>query len=162
LSISRCVLYLSAFLVTVFPATGQSVRAVLRAPTAALPSVQEEENLFSCQPDATTLCLNGGRFRVTASFSASPNLGGAAQAVALTDVTGYLWFFSADNVEIVVKVLDGCGVNGHYWVFVGGLTNVDVCLRVADTQTEGFTNYCNPSGTPFQPVQDTSAFPTCP
>ncbi|HEY8020464.1 MAG TPA: hypothetical protein VIH93_05160 [Thermoanaerobaculia bacterium] len=92
----------------------------------------------------------------------SPSLGGPAQVVSLTDDTGYLWFFSAENVEIVVKVLDGCGVNRHYWVFVGGLTNVDLCLRVADTQTEGFTNYCHPAGTPFQPVQDTSAFPTCP
>ncbi len=102
------------------------------------------------------------RFQVTASFAVSSTFAGPAQVVGLTDDTGYLWFFSQENVEIVVKVLDGCGVNGHYWVFIGGLTNVDLCLTVTDTQTGGFTLYCNPAGTPFQPVQDTSAFPTCP
>ncbi|MDP9122710.1 MAG: hypothetical protein M3O15_15295 [Acidobacteriota bacterium] len=92
----------------------------------------------------------------------STSFGGQAHVVDLTDDTGYLWFFSADNVELVVKVLNGCGVNGHYWVFAGGLTNVDFCMRVADTTTEGFTQYCNRPDTAFEPVEDTSAFASCP
>ena len=51
----------------------------------------------------------------------------------LTDDSGYLWFFDADNIELIVKVLDGCGVNNRYWVFAGGLTNVEVDIIVTDT-----------------------------
>ena len=36
------------------------------------------------------------------------------------------WFFQAENVEAVVKVLNGCGINDRYWVFAGGLTDVKV------------------------------------
>lgn len=140
------------------PVTGEAVDS---APRAMAPRAAPADTLFPCQPDAITLCLNQGRFEVTANF-VTGSTSGDAHVVGLTDDTGYLWFFSSDNVEIVVKVLNGCGVNGHYWVFAGGLTNVDVCLRVTDSQTAGFVLECNRPNTPFQPIQDTSAFPTCP
>jgi len=155
---TRSALFVSLSLGALSPATGE---ALASAPPAMAPRAAPADALFPCQPDARTLCLNQGRFEVTASFSTG-TMGGDAQVVGLTDDTGYLWFFSSDNVEIVVKVLDGCGVNGHYWVFAGGLTNLSVCLRVTDSQNAGFTLYCNRPNTPFQPVQDTSAFPTCP
>jgi hypothetical protein len=47
-------------------------------------------------------------------------------------------------------------------VFAGGLTNVQVVLRVVDTETTAVRHYFNPQVTPFQPVQDTTAFATCP
>jgi len=59
-------------------------------------------------------------------------------------------------------VLDGCGANGHYWVFAGGLTNVGVTLRIADTRTGQTRTYSNPLGTAFRPIQDTGAFASCP
>ena len=63
----------------------------------------------------------------------------------------------------LVKVLNGCGVNNHYWVFAGGLTNVRVVLTVEDTVAHvTHTNYVNPQGTAYAPIQDTSAFATCP
>jgi hypothetical protein len=155
---TRSALYVSVLLGLLSPAAGQAVDS---APPAMAPRAAPADVLFPCIPDDTTLCLNHGRFAVTASFSVSTTLGGAAHVVALTGDTGYLWFFSSDNVEIVVKVLDGCGVNGHYWVFAGGLTDVDVCLRVTD-QDGGFTLYCNRPNTPFKPIQDTAAFATCP
>ncbi|HXM78695.1 MAG TPA: hypothetical protein VOA00_05615, partial [Thermoanaerobaculia bacterium] len=65
-------------------------------------------------------------------------------------------------VEVVVKVLNGCGVNSRYWTFAGGLTDVNVILTVTDTQTGVVQTYVNPQGTPFEPIQDTSAFATCP
>lgn len=45
--------------------------------------------------------------------------------VVIVDI-GVFWFFIEDNVEIVIKVFDGCGVNGCYWVFVGGFIDVEV------------------------------------
>ena len=65
-------------------------------------------------------------------------------------------------MELIVKVLDGCGVNQRYWVFAGGLTNVQTVIPVRDTRTGISKTYINPQGTPFQPVQDTGAFVGCP
>jgi photosystem II stability/assembly factor-like uncharacterized protein len=110
-----------------------------------------------CVAGANTLCLNGGRFRVTAFFQ-SPGASGAATAVALTGDTGYFWFFSAGNVEIVLKVVDGRSFNSRFWVFAGGLTNVGVVITVTDTQSGAIQTYVNPQGVAFQPIQDTNAF----
>jgi hypothetical protein len=115
-----------------------------------------------CTPEATNLCLNQGRFKLTATFDAGGGNAGQAQAVKLTDDTGYLWFFAAANVEVVAKVIDGCGLGGHYWVFAGGLTNVAVVITVTDTQTGSTRTYTNPQDQAFQPLQDTAAFSTCP
>ncbi len=117
-----------------------------------------------CSSDATTLCLNGGRFSVKADWEVpSEGTSGHGTAVRLTPDSGYFWFFGASNVEVVAKVLDGChGDGGHYWVFAGGLTNVGVTLTITDKQTDQIRTYANPPGTPFQPIQDTSAFDTCP
>ena len=113
-----------------------------------------------CTPDAATLCLNGGRFEVKASW-ASPTASGVAQAVRLTADTGYFYFFDSSNVEAVVKVIDGCGFNQSFWVFAGGLTNLQATITVKDSRTGVVKTYKNPQGKPFQPVQDTSAFSTC-
>ncbi|HEY2294729.1 MAG TPA: serine protease [Thermoanaerobaculia bacterium] len=114
-----------------------------------------------CVPGDTTLCLGaGGRFKVEATFDTGSQQG-QAQAVKLTDETGYLWFFSASNVELVVKVLDACSYNQRFWVFAGGLTNVQVTLTVTDTVKGTVKTYNNPQGTAFQPIQDTGAFATC-
>ena len=109
-------------------------------------------------PCAQGLCLNGGRFQVTATWRKSDGTTGSGTPSLLTGDTGYFWFFGSDNIELVVKVLDGRGVNGHFWVFASGLTNVQVDLSVLDTSTHAVKTYQNPLGTAFQPIQDTSAF----
>ena len=63
---------------------------------------------------------------------------------------------------MVIKVLNGCGLNLRYWTFAGGLTDVNVVMTVTDTQTGAVKTYTNPQGAPFQPIQDTDAFATCP
>jgi hypothetical protein len=64
-------------------------------------------------------------------------------------------------VETVVKVLDACSFNQRFWVYAGGLTNVQVTLTVTDTVKGVVKTYTNPQGTAFQPIQDTNAFATC-
>lgn len=115
----------------------------------------------NCVPTSTAMCLLGDRFKVEATFQTANGNSGQAQAVKLTDDSGYLWFFAASNVEAIVKVLNGCALGNHYWVFAGGLTNVHTHIKVTDTQTGAFRTYENPLNTPFQPLQDTSALP-CP
>jgi hypothetical protein len=83
--------------------------------------------------------------------------------VPLTADTGYFWFFIQENVELVIKVLDACATPfDSFWVFAAGLTDVEVELTVEDTTAAVVQHYVNPLGQPFQPIQDTAAFGTCP
>jgi hypothetical protein len=98
---------------------------------------------------------------VTAAWQTSTG-SGLGTAIPGTSDTGQFWFFSSQNVEMVVKVLNGCGFNQRYWVFAGGLTNVAVTMNVTDMANGTVKTYTNPANTAFQPIQDTSAFATCP
>jgi len=88
---------------------------------------------FTVRPASETLLLHGGRFRAHLHWQNpyGPG-GGVAQAVALSDVAGFFWFGSPANPEVTVKVLDGRGINGRFWVFVSSLTTVDFGLSVFD------------------------------
>jgi len=116
-----------------------------------------------CIEDENTLCLNDDRFQLTVDWERANGRMGVGKAVELTNDTGYFWFFNRTNVEMVVKVLDACsGTINKFWVFAGGLTNVGVVMRVVDTETCTSKTYTNPIDVAFQPIQDTSAFDTCP
>lgn len=118
-----------------------------------------------CVADANTLCFGAGdRFSATASFQLSPE-GPTflANAVPLTGNSGYFWFFDATNVELTVKVLNGCALTpAAYWVFAAGMTDVGVSIVVKDLQAHETRTYANAIGTPFVPILDTAAFLTCP
>ena len=111
---------------------------------------------LSCRPDDTTLCLGGGRYRVEARWADFDGEPGKAHAVPLTDDTGSFWFFDSDNVELVIKVLDGRAINGRVWVYYGALSNVEYAIDVVDTETGEHRLYVNPAGR-FASVGDTDA-----
>ena len=115
-----------------------------------------------CTAGATALCLNKGRFRVEVAWDAN-GTSGAGQAVpeAAAD-SGLFWFFNAANWELMVKVLDGCALNGNYWVYSAATTDVHYVLTVTDTLTGRVNHYENPAGKPAAATTDSSAFPTCP
>ena len=111
--------------------------------------------------EGTALCLNGGRFRVEVEWATGAGDRGIGRPVPLTDETGYFWFFHPDNVELVIKALDACDFSNRFWIFAGGLTDVEVEITVTDTMTGEVRRYRNPQGVPFAPILDTSAFATC-
>lgn len=116
----------------------------------------------SCVTGGRDLCLNDGRFRVNVAWNVPGGQFGPGQAVQLTDDTGYFWFFERTNVELTVKALDACAPPfNRYWVFLSGLTNVEVTITVTDTVSGQVKTYVNPYGRRFRPVQDTDAFNTC-
>jgi CSLREA domain-containing protein len=119
------------------------------------------EATTACVAGGPTLCLNNGRFKVTATWATQTD-SGTAQGVTLTNESGYFTFFDPSNLEVTVKVLNGCVRNGHYWVFASGLTDVRVDLTVLDTKTGVTKTYTNPRGRAFLPIQDTRALQTCP
>lgn len=55
-----------------------------------------------------------------------------APAVQLTKEAGYFWFFTPENIEVTVKVLDGRPVNGHYWIFLSGMTDLGLTVTVTN------------------------------
>jgi len=100
----------------------------------------------SCFPAVTHLCLNGARFQAEVDWMLPGGIAGKGQAVPLTDDTGSFWFFDNSNLELVIKVLDGRAVNGHFWVFYGGLSDVEYRITVTDTATGVQEIYVNPAG----------------
>lgn len=113
----------------------------LSAPALEFADGVEEVHLsaFTCAADATTVCLLGSRFQVRV------RLGSAYQPVVqVTDQAAHSWFYSADNLELFVKVLDGTPVNGRHWVFVGSLTGQAYTLEVTDTATGIQKSYASP------------------
>lgn len=166
----------------VSPAAASSVLVQLRVEKTAVPDEDLDADFDDvmltstgsggggdCVPTSQVLCIddqaNDGRFRVRGSFQTTQGGGGAgaAQVIPLKPLGvsrgGLLWFFRQQNPEVLVKVLDGCIVNGHYWVFYAAVTNVGFTLRVDDTQQDLTWVRTNVDGTPAAPVQDTEAFP---
>jgi hypothetical protein len=116
-----------------------------------------------CVDSLANLCLEGNRFQVIANWTDSTGHTGPGNAVKLTDDSGYFWFFDESNIEMVVKVLNGCAINNAYWGFAAGLTNVQVNWSVTDTSNNAVYAQANPQGTAFAPIQATNAFPeSCP
>ncbi len=100
-----------------------------------------------CAAGPEALCLLGGRFEVRVNWRDHRNGGaGTGKRVTVSDRSGYFWFFNADNLELVVKALDGRGQNGHFWFFYGALSDVEYTLRVRDTVTGATRLYNNQAG----------------
>jgi plastocyanin len=113
-------------------------------------------------PGDSTLCLNGGRFKVEVGWKvASQGTSGSGRAVPLTGDTGEFWFFSANNIELVIKVVDGTAFNGKFWVFYGALSNVEYKIEVTDTVTGNEKTFVNAAGN-LASVADTSGFDAIP
>ena len=110
--------------------------------------------------DSNSVLLRGDRFEVSTDWNDGTTMT-AAGPVKLTEDTAYFWFFDQNNVEVVVKVLDGCAINNHYWVFASGLTNVGVEVNVTDLQAGSSKSYENPLNQDFVLIKDIEAF-DCP
>jgi hypothetical protein len=117
-----------------------------------------------CIPSSTTLCIDNlpgdSRFQVDVAFrtGTGPGLGRPIPLQSLGVTRGGLfWFFSQDNPELLLKILDGCVLNGHFWIFYSAGTNVELTITVTDTATSRTKTYTNPLNTAAPPVQDTRA-----
>ena len=117
-----------------------------------------------CTPGATTLCLHGSRFAVELEWRSPPGFPALQHALVSslsTAQTGFLYFVNPENLELLAKVLDGCALNGRYWVFAAAATNVEYTLKITDTSTGAVRTYHNALGERSPAVNDTSAF-ACP
>lgn len=118
-----------------------------------------------CPASATdVLCLQDERFAVRTRWRTQ--IGNRDHAPIVqgvnSDDSGLFYFFSDNNWEILLKVLDGCPINSRFWVFYAATTNVEFTVTVTDTQEQQVKTYFNPLDMPAEPIQDTNAFATCP
>lgn len=102
----------------------------------------------TCVPGKETLCLRDGRFQVQVVWRDFKGAIGAGNALQFrsTNETGLFWFFSPNNLELMIKVLDGGPLNGSLWTFYGALTNVEYWATVTDMHTGARRIYYNPPG----------------
>jgi FG-GAP repeat len=118
-----------------------------------------------CRASDTTLCLDDQpgdqRWQIGATFATGAS-GGPAHTIELAGLGvahgGLFWFFDGTNPEVLLKVLDGCAVNQHFWVFSSATTNVGFTVTVTDTRGGRAKVYTNQNGTAAKPIQDTGAF----
>lgn len=128
-------------------------------PTVPLPPVNGRlRERATCVPGAETLCLNaGGRFQVKVTWTDFEGASGPGKTVPQTADTGAFYYFSPANLELMIKVLDGRQINGHFWVFYGSLSDVEFDLEVTDTLTGVVKTYHNNAGS-FASRGDLGAF----
>ena len=116
----------------------------------------------TCIADGTTLCIDG-RWQVQASFQTTQGGGsaGVGKATSLAEVGvdqgGLFSFFNEDNPELLVKVLDGCDINGHHWVLLSAATNVGYTVTVRDVVDGSSYTATNNDGTLSAAIADTEA-----
>lgn len=102
--------------------------------------------------------LRGGRFVVDVPLD--PPHGFSARLAAPPSADSALfYFFNRENWELMVKVLDGCAINGHYWVFGAASTDVGHTVIVRDTTNPArVREYRHAAGAPAPAIADIQAF----
>jgi hypothetical protein len=125
----------------------------------------------ACVASDTVMCIDNNpgdqRFKVTVTFHTVQGGGfsGNGQEIPLAPLGvihgGLFWFFGADNPEMLFKMVNGCGINSHFWVFISAGTNVAFTVTVFDTANGHTATYHNPDLNPAPPFQDVNALP-CP
>ncbi len=125
----------------------------------------------TCSPNSTTLCLDDRpgdrRFRITLNYESVLGGGimGDAVATPLAAVGipkgGMFSFTDPANPEVLVKVLNGCTITDHFWVFYAAATTVGFELKIEDTKARTSRTYTNPDLRRADAVADTRAFATC-
>jgi hypothetical protein len=113
----------------------------------------------ACTSASEVFCANGNRFEVSVDWAVpTQSRAGKAVSVPITADTGSFWFFTPNNIELVVKVVDGRAFNDFFWVFYGALSDVRYTITVTDTWTGRIRRYVNPQGN-LASVADVTAFP---
>ena len=87
-----------------------------------------------CTPSAAALVFDGG-YSVSLCYETPEGLVGEGRAgIWASGESGLMWFFSRENAEMLVKVLNGCAHNGYRWVFVAPVTDVAFNLQVTSSR----------------------------
>lgn len=87
----------------------------------------------NCTEDSYTMCLVGGRYRVTSHWQ-NQYAGGAVanlKKAKLTDATGAFWINDSATYEYLIRIQIGTG-DGHAWIAIPTFTDVEFWVLVED------------------------------
>jgi len=121
----------------------------------------------SCVPSSTDLCLLEGRFTARMSWNDGSGEKQAFVAQPRTDgddsAAGLFFYYveDASNWEILVKMIDGCRTNEHFWVLVAGATGFGWTLEITDEATGVVRTFTHPLDGQASGIEDFEAFATC-
>ena len=122
--------------------------------------VEASDPAGDCEPDPHTLCLQDSRYELRVDWWDGEGQGGEGQVVhSGTNEAGLFRFFDRENWDVLVKVLDGCGLNGNVWFYAAATTNLGYTITVRDSVTGRTNTYGNEPDVPAPAVTDVFAFP---
>lgn len=102
---------------------------------AGLPYGQSYEVFQVVEPSGLLSLAENDLFQVNVSWrNPKDGTSGAGFAQRLADDSGAFWFFSPENVEVTIKILDGRPVNGHWWVFIASMTDLEMDVTVLENR----------------------------
>lgn len=131
---------------------GLAIAFLLSAPAATLPHALTVEDSTAeppasraetalgrgeysdCTPDTTVLVFDGGYGVSLCYETAQGTVGDGKAGIWASAESGIVWFFSRENAEMLIKVLNGCAHNGYRWVFVAPVTDVAFNLHVTSSR----------------------------
>lgn len=112
--------------------------------TAAVSTTSTTAAAAKCNPGPERLCLQKGRFQVTAEWrNPASGAGGKAGAMPLSQGSGAFHFGDPGNPELVAKVVNQ---NGRIDVYYGALSDLEYTITVTDTRTGAAKTYRNSAG----------------
>ncbi|MXZ39046.1 MAG: hypothetical protein F4Z19_12520 [Holophagales bacterium] len=123
-----------------------------------LPDPPEGPGYTDCLPETASLVFDGG-FKVGMCYeTAGGEVDEGKAGIWASSESGLLWFFNRDNAEVLVKVLDGCHLNGHHWVYVAPVTDLAFNLYVQGAGGSNWSHH-NRLGETAASRSDNFAFP---
>ncbi|MDE2923306.1 MAG: hypothetical protein OYL92_17495 [Acidobacteriota bacterium] len=123
-----------------------------------LPDPPQGLGYTDCRPETASLVFDGG-FKVAVCYeTAGGEIGEGKAGIWASSESGLLWFFNRDNAEVLVKVLDGCHLNGHRWVYVAPVTDLAFNLYVQSPDGTNWSHH-NRLGETAASRSDNFAFP---
>src|SRR6185295_2305386 len=98
----------------------------------------------ACAPSPFALCLFGGRFKATMTWTDGSGADLPALAVPIADRQGT--FEVGTGPGALVTLIDGRANNGKIWVYLGGLSAAGYRVVITDTTTGTAKTYVNAAG----------------
>lgn len=135
----------------------------------------DPQTCAACTPNAQTACVMGNRFRVTVAWTnrfVTPAKSGTGKVIkyaenkpkvtpeygAMSEIAYFYMFDEAPtDIETIVRMINGVGINDKYWVLVTGFANCEYTVTITDTKTCKTWTRTNPNGT-YPMIVDVNAF----
>ncbi len=123
-----------------------------------LPGPPPASGYTDCRPETASLTFAGGIKVAMCYETADGEVDEGKAGIWASSESGLLWFFNRDNAEVLVKVLDGCHLNGHRWVYVAPATDLAFNLYVQGADGSNWSHH-NRLGETATSRNDNFAFP---